>query len=79
MPHKRRSVAISRRSDELLLRGGPPLNDNSKEQNVYDSEQNRGALITVYRDPTAETKRRGTRYREINVDRVVDQWQETER
>lgn len=39
----------------------------------YDPGQNEWTVITVYRDPAAEAKRRGTRYEEIDVDKVVEQ------
>ena len=38
----------------------------------YDPERHCWVVITVYRDPAAETKRRGTRYEEIDVDTAVE-------
>lgn len=38
----------------------------------YEPERHVWTVSTVYRDPSTETKRRGTRYRKTDVDKVVE-------
>jgi len=41
----------------------------------YQPESNHWFIVTAYRDPDAESKRRSTRYKPVDVDQVVEQAQ----
>lgn len=73
-----KNVVLERKGDQYLDTTSDTIHFLYKATVIvtdYDPEENEWTVVTVYRDPDAAAKRRGHRYREVDVEKVVAETQ----